>query len=193
MFDARKRPNVFKTETVTRNFQNPVVCAIRPIRLFFWSSKAIAFSETNCHSEQLFYCHALSRSTLVVASANVREESIFSAIKHWQCKLFMYLEENPSSEFDSRWPTWKFFAYYEIGRPIVIFTRTLVCPCAETIQALSPPSELSNQNTVCVSYPWYVRAVSISFLGSFVILRIVIISCLVSVCLSVRMGQLGLL
>jgi hypothetical protein len=96
------------------------------------------------------------------------------------------LEENPSSEFGSRWPTWKFFAYYEIGRPIVMFTRTRVCSCSETIKVLSPPSELSNQNTVCVSYSWYVRAVRISFLGSFVILRKAIISFVVSACLSVR-------
>lgn len=92
----------------------------------------------------------------------------------------MYLEENPSSEFDSRWHTWKFFAYYEIGRPVIMFTSTRVCPYAETIQALSPPSERSNQNTVCVSYPWYVRALRISFLGSFVILRTAIISFVVS-------------
>jgi len=74
MCGARKRPDAFKTEVVTRKCQNSAVCAVRPIRLYFifLSSKAIAFSEINCHSEQLFYCHTLSRSTLVIESANVR-------------------------------------------------------------------------------------------------------------------------
>jgi hypothetical protein len=84
-FDARKRQDAFKTEAVTRNFQDSAVCAVRPIRTFFaggGSSTAIAFSVINCYLEQLFYCHTLSRSTLVIASANVREESICSAIKH---------------------------------------------------------------------------------------------------------------
>ena len=64
-----------------------------------------------------------------------------------------------------------------------MFTKTRVCPCAEKIQAFSPPS--SSQTKILYAFLIRDAYERISFLGSFVILRKAIISFVVSACLSV--------